>query len=354
MRTKRFADSVKLLLSRPSPKSVVRVQFAVTWRCQLRCEMCRIWEKPKAPELSIDDISKVFSGRDFLKSLRVVDITGGEPFLRADLAEIVRYFAVEFPRASILITTNAYSTELTERLGRGVLDACPADRLEFSISVDGDEQVHDRLRGRAGSFKNALESVRILKGLGARKLTFSTTLTPNNADQLPYIYALARKMGCVFATARFAQNSFYYGQAENVRAWPDDRMERARRGIIELIRARREREGVSLGLLRDAYFMKEAVRFAEMPVRTRPCYSGTHSFFMDPRANVYPCVMLPRLLGNALEDDLESVWFSERAAEIRRFIAERRCACHTECETFSSMQRNIKDVMKIALGVFGT
>ena len=117
MRLEKFVESAGLLLSRPSPKRVVRVQFAVTWRCQLRCAMCRIWEKPGTHELSMDEIERIFSARDFLKSLVLVDITGGEPFLRSDLAEIVRYFAVEFPKADILITTNAYSVELTERLG---------------------------------------------------------------------------------------------------------------------------------------------------------------------------------------------------------------------------------------------
>ena len=354
MRTRKLFDSTRLLLSRPTPKRVVRVQFAVTWRCQLKCSMCNIWQKPKTREITTDEIRRIFDGHEFLDSLRIVDITGGEPFLREDLPEIVEYFANCFSKADILITTNAYSTGLTEKLGKRILDTIPADRIEFSISIDGNERTHDAIRGRQGSFKNALESTQILKKLGAKKITISTTITPQNAEQLPFIYELAQKIGATFATARFAQNSFYYGneRTTNGNAWTSEKLKVAEVSIQKLLQMRRSREGKSLGLLRDAYFMKEAVRFQKNPVRTRPCYSGTHSFFIDPEANVYPCVMLPKRIGNALESGLDELWFSERADEIRRFIAAGHCACHTECETFSSMQRNMRDVVKILLGVF--
>lgn len=329
--------------------------------------MCHIWSKPHTDEISLDGIINIFSNRAFLKSLKVVDITGGEPFLRSDLAEIVEYFSIEFPKASILITTNAYSTNLIEALGRKILDTCPKDRLEFSVSIDGPQEVHDKMRGRVGSYKNAIESIKVLKSLGAKKITLSTTIVKENRDSLLFVYDLAQKLNVVFSTARFAQRSFYYGNPM-LDSWSPSELKDVEKEISALIKARRACEGMSLQLLRDAYFMREALAHHRFEIinksRTidataldsrqskRSCFSGTHSFFIDPNANVFPCVMLDKIIGNALKDDLEKIWFSPSAQEVREFIARGNCACHTECETFLSMQRNVSDIAKILLGAF--
>ena len=66
--------------------------FAVTYRCTSRCRTCSIWkmDQPERGELSLEEIRGLFSSnRGFLRDVRSIQITGGEPFLRADLPELV-------------------------------------------------------------------------------------------------------------------------------------------------------------------------------------------------------------------------------------------------------------------------
>ena len=59
--------------------------YIITWRCNARCQMCDIWQRPVGDELKLDEVDKIFSQ----VKLDAIRITGGEPFLKSDLAEIV-------------------------------------------------------------------------------------------------------------------------------------------------------------------------------------------------------------------------------------------------------------------------
>lgn len=63
--------------------------FAVTYRCNSRCQNCNIWQKEPEDELTLTEIIKFFTvNQDLLKKVKSVQLTGGEPFLRDDLPQI--------------------------------------------------------------------------------------------------------------------------------------------------------------------------------------------------------------------------------------------------------------------------
>ena len=63
-----------------------RVNLAVTHRCQSRCRTCLVWKGGPEPELSLEDFRRFFAENRHLAALTV---TGGEPFLREDLADVL-------------------------------------------------------------------------------------------------------------------------------------------------------------------------------------------------------------------------------------------------------------------------
>ena len=73
---------------------------AVTYRCNSRCIMCNIWQIKNFPEINYEEYLKLPS------SLRDINISGGEPFLREDLVDIVRVIKRACPKAKITISTN--------------------------------------------------------------------------------------------------------------------------------------------------------------------------------------------------------------------------------------------------------
>ena len=76
----------------------------LTYRCPMRCKMCNIWQNPtnKAEEIKASDLKS-------LPKLKFINLTGGEPFVREDLAEIIEECYKHSPR--IVISTSGWYEE---------------------------------------------------------------------------------------------------------------------------------------------------------------------------------------------------------------------------------------------------
>jgi len=80
------------------------VSIITTYRCQMRCKMCNIWKYPtdERKEITVKDLEK-------LPSLKFANVTGGEPFQRRDLEELV---ALLFTKAKrVVISTSGWHYE---------------------------------------------------------------------------------------------------------------------------------------------------------------------------------------------------------------------------------------------------
>lgn len=110
----------------------------ITNRCNLRCSHCYWWRQKKNPDLD-DEQMVVFMQKLRRKGLRVIYLLGGEPLLRPEMcAEAGRIF--DF----IMIFTN------------GTLGYPPVNNALYSLSIDGPERIHDKLRGK-GIFKKVTD-----------------------------------------------------------------------------------------------------------------------------------------------------------------------------------------------------
>jgi radical SAM protein with 4Fe4S-binding SPASM domain len=137
----------------------VMVQILLTRKCNLSCSYCgaeRFNEIEKDKELSTKEWSDVLKR---LKEIRVfkLELSGGEMFLREDLFEILET-AVKYKFPVINITTNG--TLISEKIARQL------NRLNFagkniSISLDGNEESNDKLRGR-GSYEKTIKGIKNL------------------------------------------------------------------------------------------------------------------------------------------------------------------------------------------------
>ncbi len=154
-----------LFLFRNRPQLLI---FFVTARCDCRCRFCfyrRRVENPRAEEeLTLEEIE---SFSRLYGPLADLSISGGEPFLRKDLEDIVRTFAVNNRPKLIEIPTNGYRPEITAGLADAICRDFPGIRLAIQISADGPPQLHDQLRQRPGLFERARETSRMLEKISA-------------------------------------------------------------------------------------------------------------------------------------------------------------------------------------------
>ncbi len=299
----------------------------VTYRCNARCYMCNTWQHPSrvAEEFSPELVDRIPGGLAF------VNITGGEPFLRDELEEVIERTLAKTKR--LVISNNGYWTDrvvqAAERFG---------NRVGFRISIEGLPAANDELRGLKDGFDRGLRTLTTLHGMGIEDIGFGITVSDRNAKDLIELYRLADAMGLEFATA-VTHNSFYFHKADN--------------GFADPERVAGEFEKVAAALLATnrpknwfrAYFnmgLANKVRGGRRPL---PCEVGSDVFFLDPFGNVLPCNGSdePMVMGNLREQGFDEIWNGERARAVRAQVAR----CDKECWMIGSAA----PAMKKRLGV---
>ena len=151
----KFAE--KLFLKRGS--SPLYLVLFVTDRCNARCKHCLLADgvhKPdKSSELTLEEIEVLSKKMDPLLFLLP---TGGEPFLRDDLGEIIKLFYKNNRVQNVGIPTNGFFTEKIVRIIKDILETCPNLDLGVDVSIDGVREKHDEIRGVRGLFDNAVRT----------------------------------------------------------------------------------------------------------------------------------------------------------------------------------------------------
>ena len=134
-----------MAIPNPTDASII-----LTYRCPMRCKMCNIWKNPtdKKEEIQAADLKS-------LPRLKFINLTGGEPFIREDLAEIVEECYKHTDR--IVISTSGWFDD------RVIALAQRFPNIGIRISIEGLQAKNDELRGREGGFEKGYRTLLKLK-----------------------------------------------------------------------------------------------------------------------------------------------------------------------------------------------
>ena len=300
--------------------------IAVTFRCNCRCTMCNIWQAPPCDEMRPEEY------RRLPPSLRDINLSGGEPFLREDLPDIVRVLREACPRARIVISTNGLLADTIREMMRELVRIAPG--IGVAVSLDGLGEIHDRIRGVDGACEKARQAVDFLLADGFRNLRLAYTATAGNADQITKVYALSRELGIQF-TCAIAHTSEHYFQTDAVAPVDTATLRREADAIIAS-----ELRGVSVRRWGRAFFLHHLVRFGEGRGRPFPCRAGRDMFFLDPEGNLYPCNAHNAVMGSLRQQEFADLWQSPRAAEVRREVSGCGDGCWMVCSARTAMRHH--------------
>ena len=128
-----------------------------------------------------------------LPKVKFINITGGEPFVREDLEEIVEVAFRKSPR--VVISTSGWFEERIIRLAEKF------PKIGIRISIEGLSLKNDELRGRKGGFDKGLRTLLRLKEMGVKDIGFGITVSNSNSADMLSLYRLSRSLGMEFATA---------------------------------------------------------------------------------------------------------------------------------------------------------
>ncbi|MCX5653520.1 MAG: radical SAM protein [Planctomycetota bacterium] len=271
MTTKLTARRKKLGLVRAYlARTPLWCSWQVTYRCNFRCRICGYWKEPHAAaeELSVRDFERGAAnlGRG---GSRLINLAGGEPLLRHDLADIVEVLARRhFP----FLTTNGW--HVTPEKAR---ELWQAGLWGVSVSIDyPDAARHDAQRGRQGAMAEAVRAVETFRDTRSarhQRVNIMAVLTADNQDALEGVVALAERLGVNFMVQP-------YGVLKT-----GDESHRARTPVSEkLLGLRRKYRAV----LSNPYFLS---RFdAALGGGLAGCRAGQATFNIDQRGLVAKCV----------------------------------------------------------------
>ena len=288
----------------------------VTYRCNARCNMCNRYKKPSQPEeeISLETIKK-------LPPMYFTNITGGEPFIRTDLKEIVRELRKKSDR--IVISTNGFFTDRIVELCREFPD------IGIRISIEGLEETNNQIRGLEDGFNRGYSTLKKLVEMGMKDVGFGMTVQDLNAKDLVALYDLSNEMNMEFATASL-HNSFYFVEAKNIihdRPMVAKEFERL---INELLKSKSPKKWFR------AYFNHGLINYIYGQKRLLPCDMAFDTFFIDPYGDVMPCngTKDKEVMGNLNEcESWDELWQSTKAQAVRSKV---RC-CDRNCWMIGSV-----------------
>ena len=299
----------------------------VTYRCPMRCKMCDIWNNPTKPE---EEFKPELLHK--LPKMRSVNITGGEPFVREDIEEIVKVLLTKTDR--IVFSTSGYFSD------RIIALAKKYPQIGYRISIEGLSCKNDELRGRAGGFDKGLKTLLELRRLGIKDIGFGITVSNNNSSDMLDLYELNRNLKMQFATASF-HNSFYFHKYDNKVTNIDEVC-----GNFDELIQRLMTENSPKSWFR-AFFNLGLINYIKGGRRMLPCEAGSENFFIDPYGNVLPCNGMEQscwfdTMGNLNDvETFDQIWNSEQAMIVRDKVAH----CPKSCWMIGSVSPVMKKYM---------
>jgi radical SAM protein with 4Fe4S-binding SPASM domain len=283
---------------------IIRAEWELTQECPWRCVHCYLGPKRLAGLLSLAQCERVLdelaaAGAAFLL------LTGGEPTLHPHFWELVRSAQDRGFRVRVFSNLTHLRLREVDRLAAMNLEAIEATFLGST------PELHDRLARKPGSFDRLLARVKRLRKRGAR-VHLKTVYLPANLRDYGRVEALARRLGCAFA--------------EN---W-------------QLFHRLDTHQAPACGGLNAAEFadlLRRARRAGRLKpggtVERHPCGAGVSSWALDPRANVYPCLLLRIKCGNLLTQSWRQVYRHPCLRKLREAAAGapgcRGCALARYC-----------------------
>ncbi|BCS90667.1 MAG: coenzyme PQQ synthesis protein E [Candidatus Micrarchaeota archaeon] len=325
-----------------------KLNFAVTYRCQSRCLTCNIWQLKPKNELSTEEIREIFERNRFF---RWVEITGGEPFLRSDIVDIVKsiketqskLFLINMPTNS-LVNKNFIVKSVKQFLELKI------PKVVITLSLDGYRDLHDKIRGIKGNYDRVIELARELKSIEDSDNRFSfvfgyTISSLNKSELIKTIEEVKRELPWVdydrfhINVAQISEH-YYRNNDDNVSIPVNDPVVIDQ--ISKFIRSRKSRLDPVVYI--DSIFTRKLIDFVRTGRPPLPARSIRSSIFIDSYGNVYPSIMWGLVLGNLRDSNysLLSILRSDKAKEALRMIDNgKEPKSWTACEAYQSIIDNI-------------
>lgn len=313
-----------LQVTNPMECRLNEVIVSITNRCNLRCAMCQIPGGDPKDALGTSEMKALIADAAALCPRSIV-FSGGEPLLRDDIFDLIAFVNAQKINTCMASNGTLLTDAVAHRLslaGIGVVN----------ISIEGDEEAHDALRGKG----NYAKAVAALGHLAKYKIetTIASIVSRQNYKTLPKVMELAHQWGVT--TVKLQPFSDIFVKDKNIRERffaPPELLADIRRSIAEAARLAGEYRIMTnppeyLDNI-PAYLCGECV----INVQQKGCPAIFTSCPVTAAGDVLPCwVLSDRIIGNVKGKKLSAIWGSHRHDQLRRNIQTKGCGgCMMSC-----------------------
>lgn len=317
------------------PSTPNRVVMMLTRRCNLRCNMCLTWAA--RPDREPMTAAQVGATLRQLERLTWLDLTGGEIFVRADAEQVFDEVAASTPALRMLhFPTNGWFGERVAAVAADFVARRPECDLIVTVSLDGPPEVHDRIRGRPGSFDAALETFRRLREMPGVSVYVGTTVTAESEAHVDALGACLADAVPDFSPREWhwnwLQESGHFFRNEGSALRPS-----TSEGIVRAHVARRGLPRSAVDVMELGFLLTLEGYLRGEPTGV-PCQSLRSTCFVSPEGDLYPCHVWDRPLGNVLDRPFAELWNAEETAVARGEVERLDCGgCFTPCEAYPAL-----------------
>lgn len=315
--------------------------------CNSRCETCHIWKinkddpTKKDLEINLKDIENIF--KEMSNSLLWLSLAGGEVTLSEDTEEIVRLAKKYCPNLCfITFTTNGLIPKRVQQLAQVIKDH-DIDCF-VTVSLDGNKEVHDKLRGIQGNFERALESFELIKELDM-KVHFGITLSEDNHD---FILNEYEDYSSSMRAITFVHNDGIYNKNDEIN---DQKIISSLKHVYKHYRLN------GLADIVEKVHIRLAIKFLELERKKNiiPCDAGFSSLHVFPEGEVSPCMFLPSA-GNVKKNSLSQIINSEKYISLKQDARSGNCTkcwmnCYSPHSIMQSPLRSLWSAAKTKVGL---
>jgi len=287
-------------------------EIALTYRCNLRCAFCYAScnctrRDLLAEEMTTRQVKLVIDKISEEAKVPSMSFTGGEPTLRADLPQLIRYARKKEMRVNLITNGTLCTKKFVTRLVRAGLNS-------VQVSLEGPTpQLHDSVTGSPGSFEGTIHGIKNFVAAGIHTHT-NTTINRRNAAHCDGLLELIKNLGL----DKFSMNVIIPSGAG------DDNYDAlyVHYGEIGDIVRNIRKKALKLGLEFMWYSPTPLCMFNPIAegLGNKACACCDGLLSVSPSGDILPCSSYPESVGNLLTADFLTIWHSPKA----RYFTEKK------------------------------
>ena len=295
--------------------------------CNLTCEHCFYWRNlNQRDDLTFEEFEALALELGHFENL---NLSGGEPFLRPEFADICSLFLRHNGVKQVYVPTSGFFTERTEKALRQLLKQPSLKYFVCELSLDGMPEYHNRFRGNPRSFDKAMETYEMLAALQKEdprlRIHSIGTATHENMDEL-------RRL------TKFLHDRCPAMDHHNLAVIRGDRKNPSLRGPAllqygELARyvasVWKDREQGRFGSIVEPLLQWAKRKTMETETQYVPCTAGNMTGVVYANGDVSVCENHPPL-GNLRQKSFFEIWESPEAQKLRAAVRAKECHCTNE------------------------